>query len=87
VTVLGATYLYSIGETGNSNGSLRPPPINVTEYKRSGEKSYFDIESIASVNRSPLPRGESYSTSRPGTPGFERRPIKSSEHLTADKRA
>jgi UDP-sugar transporter A1/2/3 len=87
VTVLGATYLYSIGETGNGNNSLRPPPINVTEYKRSGEKSYFDIESIASVNRSPLPRGESYSTSRPGTPGFERRPIKSSEHLMADKRA
>jgi hypothetical protein len=85
VTVLGATYLYSIGETGNN--SLRPPPINVTEYKRNGEKSYFDLESIASVNRSPLPRGEGFSTSRPGTPGFERRPIKSSEHLTANKRA
>jgi hypothetical protein len=85
VTVLGATYLYSIGETGSSISSLRPPPINVTEYKRNGEKSYFDLESIASVNRSPLPRGDGFSTSRPGTPGFERRPVKSSEHLAANK--
>lgn len=87
VTVLGATYLYSSGEASNSNTSLRPPPINVSEYGRSGEKSYFDLESIASVNRSPLPRGEAFSTSRPGTPTFERRPVKSSEHLTANKRA
>jgi hypothetical protein len=87
VTVLGATYIYSIGDAGNGSNSLRPPPINVTEYKRNGEKSYFDLESIASVNRSPLPRGDAFSTSRPGTPTFERRPIKSSELLTANKRA
>lgn len=87
-TVLGATYLYSTAETGASN-SLRPPPINVTEYRRSGEKSYFDLESVASVNRSPLPRGEAFSSSRPSTPSFERRPVrvKSSEHLSASKRA
>lgn len=87
-TVLGATYLYSTGDTDASN-SLRPPPINVTEYRRSGEKSYFDLESIASVNRSPLPRGEAFSSSRPSTPSFERRPVrvKSSEHLSASKRA
>lgn len=87
-TVLGATYLYSTAETSASN-TMRPPPINVSEYRRSGEKSYFDLESIASVNRSPLPRGEAFSSSRPSTPSFERRPIrvKSSEHLSANKRA
>jgi UDP-sugar transporter A1/2/3 len=88
LTVLGATYLYSTAETRASN-TLRPPPINVSEYRRSGEKSYFDLESIASVNRSPLPRGEAFSSSRPNTPSFERRPVrmKSSEHLSASKRA
>jgi UDP-sugar transporter A1/2/3 len=87
-TVLGATYLYSTAETRASN-TLRPPPINVSEYRRSGEKSYFDLESIASVNRSPLPRGEAFSSSRPNTPSFERRPVrmKSSELLSANKRA
>jgi UDP-sugar transporter A1/2/3 len=87
-TVLGATYLYSTAETRASN-TLRPPPINVSEYRRSGEKSYFDLESIASVNRSPLPRGEAFSSSRPSTPSYERRPVrmKSSEHLSANKRA
>jgi UDP-sugar transporter A1/2/3 len=88
LTVLGATYLYSTAETRTSN-ALRPPPINVSEYRRTGEKSYFDLESIASVNRSPLPRGEAFSSSRPNTPSFERRPVrmKSSEHLSATKRA
>jgi UDP-sugar transporter A1/2/3 len=88
LTVLGATYLYSTAETRASN-TLRPPPINVSEYRRSGEKSYFDLESIASVNRSPLPRGEAFSSSRPNTPSFERRPVrmKSSEYLSASKRA
>ncbi|KAM0716551.1 hypothetical protein Q7P37_007996 [Cladosporium fusiforme] len=91
VTVLAATFLYSSAEPSSSS-PLRPPPINVSEYKRDGEKSYFDLESVASANRSPLPRGEAYSTSRPGTPGtpsFERRParIKSSDHLSMNKRA
>lgn len=83
-TVLGATYLYSTADTSSSS-TARPPPISVSEYKRSGEKSYFDLESVASVNRSPLPRGEGFSSSRPSTPGFERRPVraKSSERLTA----
>ena len=87
-TVLGATYLYSTAESGASN-TMRPPPINVSEYGRSGEKSYFDLESVASVNRSPLPRGEAFSSSRPGTPSFERRParVKSMEPLSANKRA
>lgn len=88
VIVLAATYLYSTsgGKAGNAS---RPPPISVSEYKRDGEKSYFDLESVASVNRSPLPRGEGFSTSRPGTPSFERRSVrvKSSDHLTPDKRA
>ncbi|KAL1588961.1 hypothetical protein WHR41_02526 [Cladosporium halotolerans] len=87
-TVLGATYLYSTG-TPRSSNTMRPPPINVSEYKRDGEKSYFDLESVASVNRSPLPRGEAFSTSRPGTPTFERRParMKSSDPLTPNKRS
>lgn len=86
--VLGATYLYSTAETSSSS-PMRPPPINVSEYGRSGEKSYFDLESVASVNRSPLPRGEAFTSSRPGTPSFERRParVKSSEPMVASKRA
>lgn len=89
VTVLAATFLYSsASDPSSSRSPLRPPPINVSEYKKDGEKSYFDLESIASANRSPMPRGEAFSTSRPGTPSFERRParVKSSDHL-AGKRA
>lgn len=89
VTVLAATFLYSpASDPSSSRSPLRPPPINVSEYKKDGEKSYFDLESVASANRSPMPRGEAFSTSRPGTPSFERRParVKSSDHL-AGKRA
>ncbi|KAK5132737.1 hypothetical protein LTR08_008703 [Meristemomyces frigidus] len=70
VTVLGSTYLYN---ATNDQRRLRPPPINVSDYEKGGESSYFDLESAASLARSPM-RGEGLSTSRPGTPTFERRP-------------
>jgi solute carrier family 35 (UDP-sugar transporter), member A1/2/3 len=67
--VLIATYLYNTAV----DDRRRPPPISISDYEKSGEQSYFDIDSVASVSRSPL-RHEGLSSSRPGTPGFERKP-------------
>jgi hypothetical protein len=54
---------------------MRPPPINVSQYEKSGESGYFDLESVSSVARSPLRdlTRDALSTSRPGTPVNERR--------------
>ena len=56
----------------------RPPPINVSMYEKSDETGYFDIESVGTASKSPLrdPLREALSSSRPGTPTYERRPIR-----------
>lgn len=66
--VLGATWLYN---SSPAKKKLPPPPISVTDYEKSGQPGYFDLESVASASRTPL-RSEALSTSRPGTPTYER---------------
>ncbi|KAK5119691.1 hypothetical protein LTR85_007267 [Meristemomyces frigidus] len=82
--VLGATYMYNATA---ADRRARPPPISVSDYEKSGEPSYFDLESVTVAAKSPL-RGEALSTSRPGTPTFERRPRPKSPgpSLTISKR-
>jgi UDP-sugar transporter A1/2/3 len=84
-TVLGATYLYSAAE-GESARKLRPPPISVSDYEKSEELSYFDLESVANPAKSPM-HGGAISSSRPSTPASERRPLrmKSSENLRSKR--
>jgi len=66
-----ATYLYN-GSPDDSRP--KPPQIRVPDAEKRGENSYFDIEASAVPAKSPL-RSEALTTSRPGTPTFERRPL------------
>ncbi|KAL1297348.1 hypothetical protein AAFC00_004892 [Neodothiora populina] len=69
--VLLATYLYS-----SDAQSHRPAPISIAEYEKTtigGGRSSLDVQANPPKNlRSPM-RGEAHTTSRPGTPTFERR--------------
>ncbi|KAF2724758.1 nucleotide-sugar transporter [Polychaeton citri CBS 116435] len=78
--VLAATYLYNQDPTSTLRS--RPPPINVSQYEKESQPSYFDLEAVASGARTPI-RGDALSTSRPSTPTLERhhRRTKSSEGL------
>lgn len=67
--MLSATYLYS---SSPPDKKLRPPPISVSEYEKSTQPSYFDLESVGGVVKSPM--RDALSTSRPATPAYERRP-------------
>ncbi|KAK0824414.1 UDP-galactose transporter Gms1 [Friedmanniomyces endolithicus] len=66
--ILSATYLYNT----TPEVEWRPPPIYITGEK-SGEQSYFDLESVTVAGKSSM-RNEPLSTSRPATPTYERRP-------------
>ena len=81
--VLFATYLYN---NAPADGKPKPPQIRVPDMEKRNEPSYFDLESVVAPARSPL-RNDALSTSRPGTPSYERRPhsMKSSE-LKVSKR-
>ncbi|KAK4545901.1 hypothetical protein LTR36_002465 [Oleoguttula mirabilis] len=85
--VLGATYLYNATPADRADRRARPPPISVSDYEKTGEPSYFDLEFVTVAAKSPL-RGEALSTSRPNTPTFERRPRPKSPgpNLTISKR-
>ncbi|KXL48808.1 hypothetical protein M433DRAFT_62915 [Acidomyces richmondensis BFW] len=82
-TVLIATYLYN-SPSDEERKKMRPPPISVSEYKP-GAGSYFDLEAVATASKSPL-RSDALSTSRPGTPTFERRPRSKSPGIVMSKR-
>ncbi|KAK4988907.1 UDP-galactose transporter Gms1 [Elasticomyces elasticus] len=69
IVVLLATYLYS------SQDRTRPPPIRIADYEKTtigSDLGYFDIESNTLQPKTPM-RGDAVTTSRPGTPTFERR--------------
>ncbi|TKA71093.1 hypothetical protein B0A55_08342 [Friedmanniomyces simplex] len=78
--VLVATYLYNTAP----DDKARPPPIYITDEK-SGEPSYFDLESVTTAGKSPL-RNEGLSTSRPSTPTYERRSKPKSPGVMVGKR-
>lgn len=64
-----ATYLYG------SEERPRPPPIVIADYEKTtigGEPSYFDLQSAPLKAKNSI-RGDALTTSRPGTPTYERR--------------
>ncbi|KAK4502971.1 hypothetical protein PRZ48_006398 [Zasmidium cellare] len=85
VGTLATTAAAFIYDSAPEDKRPRPPPINVTQYEKSGsgDPGYFDLEAVATAGKSPLrdPLREALSTSRPGTPVSERRHLrtKSSE--------
>jgi len=82
-TVLAATYLYNSPST-EERKKMRPPPISVSQYEK-GTGSYFDLEAVATAGKSPL-RSDALSTSRPGTPTYERKPRSKSPGIVMSKR-
>ncbi|KAK5153704.1 UDP-galactose transporter Gms1 [Recurvomyces mirabilis] len=65
--VLAATYIYN----SEPESKARPPPISVSDYEKNSGPSYFDLEAVATAGRSPM-RSDARTTSRPGTPTWER---------------
>lgn len=65
----------------------RPPQIRIPSGSDSEKQGYFDLESNVTPAKSPLRADQlSLSTSRPGTPTYERRTVsKSSENLRMSK--
>ena len=56
------------------------------DMEKRDEPSYFDLEAVVAPAKSPL-RGEALSTSRPGTPTYERHPHRvKSQELKMSKR-
>ena len=81
--VLFATYLYN---NASDDGKPKPPQIRIPDSEKREDQSYFDLESVVAPARSPL-RSEAITTSRPGTPSYERRPHTSkSSELRVSKR-
>ena len=85
--VIAATYLYN---NTLDDVKPKPPQIKIPSPSPDGEKrnepGYFDLESVVAPARSPL-RSDALSTSRPGTPSYERRPHSSKgESLRLSKR-
>ncbi|KAI5362102.1 Putative nucleotide-sugar transporter [Septoria linicola] len=72
LVTLAAAFIY---QSTPDEKKMRPPPINVSQYEKNEEASYFDLEAVATAGKSPLrdPLREALSTSRPGTPSGERR--------------
>lgn len=72
LVTLAAAFIY---QSAMDDKRLRPPPINVSQYEKSQESGYFDLEAVTTAAKTPLrdsTRG-ALSTSRPGTPSGERR--------------
>lgn len=72
LVTLAAAFIY---QSAMDEKRLRPPPINVSQYEKSQESGYFDLEAVTTAAKTPLrdsTRG-ALSTSRPGTPSGERR--------------
>ncbi|EMC98515.1 hypothetical protein BAUCODRAFT_121381 [Baudoinia panamericana UAMH 10762] len=69
--VVAATFVYNAEPAEPS----KVPPIKVSDFG-TDEQSYFDLETVVTGGKTPL-RGEALSTSRPTTPGFDRRRPKS----------
>lgn len=80
--VLCAIYLYNLTP---DDARPRPPQIRVPDEEKN-DASYFDLESVVAPARSPL-RSDALTTSRPGTPSYERRPhtAKSTELLMSKR--
>lgn len=85
--VLLATYLFNANTQDESKP--KPPPINIVDAEKH-DGAYFDLESVVAPAKSPLrsSHAEALSTSRPGTPTYERVPhrMKSSDFLKMSKR-
>lgn len=73
--ILGSMFVF---RSSKDEKKLRPPPINVSQYEKSGDANYFDLESVPTPSKIPLrdPVREALSTSRPTTPVNERRHVR-----------
>lgn len=82
-TVVTLSSLYVFNTPAEETKQQRPPQIRIPSGPEPEKQGYFDLESNMTAAKSPLRADQlSLSTSRPGTPTYERRPgNKSSENL------